>query len=63
MSKFENLYDQVMICCDLRGNNCSWCPRASYGRPTEQCRESLLREVFTEYGKTLERLKKYENLD
>ena len=63
MSNFNNLFDQVVLCCDIHGHNCSYCPRASEGHPTERCMEELLSAVFSELVKTRERLKKYETVD
>lgn len=63
MSNFNNLFDQVVLCCDIHGHNCDYCPRASYGHPTERCMEELLNAVFSELVKTRERLKKYETVD
>ena len=63
MSNFNNLFDQVDLCCNIHGHNCPYCPRASEGNPTERCIEELLIAVFSELVKTRERLKKYEALD
>ena len=63
MSNFNNLLDQVVLCCDIHGHNCDYCLRASYGHSTERCMEELLSAVFSELVKTRERLKKYETVD
>ena len=60
MYNFENLLDQVVLCCDANGNNCDCCPRASEGHPTKRCREELLEAVFSELVRTRERCNRYE---
>ena len=63
MSNFDNLFDQIILCCDIHGHNCTWCSRAKEGHPTERCMEELLSAVFSELVETREKLRNYENLD